>query len=349
MSDAIIPGRYYDGQNVLGCPATLITSGTRVSLVGEQVSQQHAQRLVRVSPRTGAGARFVLLPDGGQFQCDDRDSLNALPPEVRSEGPAAWLEKRWSVALAALAATVALLAAAYLFLLPMAAQKVAEHISPQTERALGDEAVSWMDRNEWFTSSELEPQVQYRLLGRFAQMVKGLPQERYYTLMFRASAAFGANAFAFPGGTIVITDDMVNAAADDDEILAVLAHEIGHVERRHASRRILHDSAIAIVTTGLTADAASLGTAAAGFPIMLSQMKFSREFETEADDYAFGLLRQHKLSPASYADLMERLDADVEPDEESTAFLSTHPMTRERVARARQAAATVAPALKARP
>jgi predicted Zn-dependent protease len=123
----------------------------------------------------------------------------------------------------------------------------------------------------------------------------------------------------------------------------VLAHEIGHVERRHTMRHILRDSATAVVIATTTADAASLSVAVAGLPAMLATMEYSREFEAEADDYAFRLLQGAGISPLAFATIMERLQRELETDEDQELpFLSTHPGTTERIARAR-AAASAAP------
>ncbi len=63
------------------------------------------------------------------------------------------------------------------------------------------------------------------------------------TVEFRASPIIGANAFALPGGIVIVTDQLMQLAEHDDEILAVLAHEIGHVKHRHVLRGLPQDSA----------------------------------------------------------------------------------------------------------
>jgi len=157
-------------------------------------------------------------------------------------------------------------------------------------------------------------------------------------LEFRDSAFIGPNAFALPGGTIVITDAMIKTAQSPEEVLAVLAHEIGHVESRHALRHVLQSSAVGVVAASVTSDAASLSVAVAGLPVLLAQTKYSRDFEAEADEYGFQLLKQHQLSPDAFASLMERLTQKQESTERAYAFLSTHPVTAERIKRAREAA-----------
>ncbi len=122
-------------------------------------------------------------------------------------------------------------------------------------------------------------------------------------------------------------------------MLAILAHEIGHVELRHALKSVLQKSGIAIVVATVTADAATLSAAVTGLPLAVAQMKYSREFEAAADTFAFELLKRKGYSPAAFATFMERLAKDAAPGQKSFAFLSSHPLTAERVARARAAAA----------
>jgi Zn-dependent protease with chaperone function len=90
-----------------------------------------------------------------------------------------------------------------------------------------------------------------------------LPPNKFCRLEFRAGAIIGPNAIAFPGGIIVKTDEMVESAAEMEEVLARLAHEIGHVEHRHTMRNVLQNSAIGVVVATITSDAASLNAAVA--------------------------------------------------------------------------------------
>ncbi len=100
---------------------------------------------------------------------------------------------------------------------------------------------------------------------------------------------------------------MAKAAATTEEVLAVLAHEIGHVELRHTMRSVLQNSVVAAAAAAVTADAASLSVAIAGLPALVAQTKYSREFEAAADEYAFRLLKRKGYSPTAFASLMERL------------------------------------------
>jgi Zn-dependent protease with chaperone function len=337
-----LEGRYFDGVRPVAVPARLDFDQRQVKLTTEFVSQSvsndfSADRLI-VSARVGASERFIVLPNGSQFLCADTPFLDGLPQDSPSEGPVAWLEQRWMVALGCVAVVCAMLLAGYFFGLPAAAEYLAARIPVRTEATLGVQALSWLDDKGWLEPTTLDSDRRNEIHRGFQGLCQGLPFENHYKLYFRSSSFIGPNAFAFPGGIIVITDKMVETAATNDEVMAVLAHEIAHVELRHTLRSILQGSAIGLIAATITADAASLSGAVAGLPIMLAQTKYSRTFESEADDYAFGLLKQRDYSPEAFADLMERLSKEHPESNGPMAWISTHPATSQRVNKARSAA-----------
>ena len=333
-----LAGQYFDGSQPVAVDAVLVFEGKEATLTLSQSSERYPVRGLSVSPRIGGASRFVYLPDNSQLQCAHHAILDSLPQESPSEGPVAWLEERWGVALAGVAIIAAILVVSYFYGLPAAANYAASRIPIETERALGGQALSWLDSNNWFRPTQLEQTRQKAVLDGFDVLRADLPLKDYYRLEFRDSTFIGPNALALPGGTIVITDEMVKTAGSTEEVLAVLAHEVGHVELRHTMRSILQNSAIAVVAATVTSDAASLSVAVAGLPALLAQNKYSREFETAADDYAFRLLKKRNYSPASFASLMERLAEKHENKRQISTFVSTHPVTEERVKRARAAA-----------
>ncbi|BAU48646.1 peptidase M48 [Sulfurifustis variabilis] len=335
-----LEGRYYDGRRPLPVPATLFVAGRQAVLIGERLTERFARSTLRVSPRVARSNRFIALPNGGQLECADDPRLDLLPQEVPSEGLVAWLEQRVAVTVASIALTAVVLLSGYVYGLPVLAEKVAARVPIETERELGEKTLAWLDEHEWFEASELDEDIRGIVSRGFDELKQGLPTEPHLRLEFRKSFV-GPNAFALPGGVVVVTDAMVRAGESPDEVLAVLAHEIGHVEHRHTLRHLVQDSALAVVIATLTADAATLGGAVAGLPVVLARAKYSRDFESEADAYAFELLKERGRSPESFAALMERLSGKREKANQS--FLSSHPVTAERVERARAAVDPDAP------
>ena len=149
----------------------------------------------------------------------------------------------------------------------------------------------------------------------------------------------GPNAFALPGGTIVVTDEMLQLLAGrDDVLLGVLGHELGHVRRRHGMRLLVQATLIGTAASIAWGDFSAVLAAA---PALLGQSAYSRDFEREADDDAITLLRANGLSPAVMVELFERLAASrpaAGGADKGSAFdlgiaLASHPADAERMQR----------------
>ncbi len=132
-----------------------------------------------------------------------------------------------------------------------------------------------------------------------------------------------------------MTDALVKLATSDDQISAVLAHEIGHVRQRHGLRLGLQAVGVAALSAAVLGDAASISSLAVTLPTALLQSGYSREFEGEADDYAFARLREVSISPKAFADMMALFDKEHhKTGSESKDYFSTHPATAKRIERA---------------
>jgi len=292
-----IEGNYFGGSYPIAVPASITFRDREVGLAAGSVAACYKADQLKVSPRVGSTCRFVTLPGGGQFECADHALLDSLPQESRSEGLVAWLEQRWAVALAGVALMFVILLVGYFFGLPAAAKHVAYRIPLETERSLGYKTLAYMDKRKWLRPTSLDFDIQEKIKAPFYRLCSDLPQGKYYHLEFRNGGILGSNAIALPGGFIIITDEMVETAEEMEELMAVLAHEIGHVELRHTMRSVLQSSAIGVIAAAVTSDAATISAAVTGLPVLLAQTKYSRDFETAADDYAFALLEQKGFPP----------------------------------------------------
>lgn len=336
MSLATLDGHYFVGDALDAEKATLLLSGGSVEVVSQRSAARFSREAVRATPRVGRADRFVVFPDGGQFQCSDSPLLDALPQEVPEEGIVSWLEARWPVALVALMLTLTLFGLGYRYGLPALAKSVAPRIPIEAERDVGNRALEWLESNHILGPSQVDDEVQTELRRRLTALVEKRPVGKLVRLEFR-SMGQTPNAFALPGGTLILTDAMVGAAESYEELMAVLAHEVGHVERRHAVRLLIEGSVLTVAVAAVAGDAGAATVGTTLVPTLLLQSGYSREHETEADTFAFDLLRENGLSPALFADIMERLDPD---DGKAVvgSFLSTHPDTAERARAARAAA-----------
>jgi Zn-dependent protease with chaperone function len=287
---------------------------------------------VDISEQLGNQPARVELPDGARLEVSDSETFYA---ELQNAaGPKQWLhtlESRWAFATLALVLTLAFGWTAYSWGIPAAARLAAFATPPELDSAIGVEGLALLDERV-LAPSELDLQRQLELLTVFMSVVATLgPDAEYrYQLVFRKGQGLGANALALPAGTIVLTDEFVALAEHDDEIAAVLAHEVGHIRNRHALRSLLQNSVVAGLILVLTGDISSATSIAAGIPTVLANAGYSRDFEFEADDVAREYLLKNDIPLHRFADVIERLEEqEGEPSAGITNLLATHPAAAE--------------------
>lgn len=148
------------------------------------------------------------------------------------------------------------------------------------------------------------------------------------------------NAIALPGGTVMITDDLLRTAGSPDELAAVIAHEIAHVERRHVMKAVWRNFGAGLVLDTLVGGGSGAGQQAVLLAGSLSDLRFTREAEAEADARGMALLQAAGLSSEGMAEFYAKLanPGSTEAARNAVELLNTHPDTLRRVVRARAAA-----------
>lgn len=110
------------------------------------------------------------------------------------------------------------------------------------------------------------------------------------------------NAFALPGGIIVVTDGLMNIMQNEAQLVSVLAHEMGHIEKGHCLDAVKYQLALEKI------DAESLGKLADFANSLLLRHSFSKTQENEADEYAFGLMLQTQYTPVGVGEAFAQLE-----------------------------------------
>jgi len=341
MSDSFA-GTYYDGLIGRAHAAILRRVGSaHYTLAGDGVERSGSIASLRVTPRLARIARTIEFGDGARLLLAHDAPIDAWFPRAgRLEALVDRLERHaYAIAIAVFVCATALIVGA-LWGVPKAADAIAFRVPPEAERSLGDEVLDQLDRFG-LKETTLDADRRAALAARF----DALAGEHGYRLEFRSAPGVGANAFAIPGGTVVVTDQLVAALDDDREFDAVVAHEIGHQRRRHAIRQTLRGSAVAIVAAFFAGDVSSAGAIVVAVPTFLLTSHYSRAFEDEADHYAFELLSAHEESPHWFAEAMRRLEAAHPLHRRGfSSYVSTHPDTTERIEEADEAATAFASA-----
>jgi Zn-dependent protease with chaperone function len=138
------------------------------------------------------------------------------------------------------------------------------------------------------------------------------------------------NAFALPGGFVVVFTGLMKKAESGDEVAGVLSHELNHVLQRHGLERIVKSLGLLTVVAIVFGNQQGLIGMMKQLGVELLTLKFGREQETEADLTGLQLLQRAKIDPSGMIRFFERLS---EKDEGRMEWLSTHPMSAARAER----------------
>lgn len=328
----MIPGRYFDGSSSKGASASLALGADGIArLYGLQQRVEARAADLEISERVGNIARRVVFPGGGVFESFENDAIDEALEQNQLKARAGWvhrLESRWRLVLASLAAIAVLSVAFVQWGVPAIANQVARVLPAEVDRNIGMGTLATFDRM-MFDTSELPAQRRVSLTNRFTAMTSSLDDGHEYRLEFRKSDAIGPNAFALPSGIVVVTDELVEMAKTDDEVVAVLAHEIGHVRGRHALRQMLQAAGVSALAVALLGDLSSLSGIMSAAPALLTA-KHSRDFEREADAFAKQWLRENRIAESNFDAILCRMSGTHGRSTESVDYFASHPPTGER-------------------
>ena len=307
---------------------------------------------VTLTSRLGNTPRVMTLTGDGRFITRENDLIDEF---LKSQGHGSQimhlLESHLLVVILASVITVTLIFGYLVSGLPYTARVVAEALPEDVVATFGAGTLEIMDRL-WLEPSELSLEEQDRITDLFSPYLQSLNRSAV-DLVYRSG--IGPNALALPDGTIVFTDGLVNLVENDNELIAILLHEIGHLNQRHLIRRTIQDSMLTIMVVIITGDIETADFIL-GIPTLLVDMAYSREFETEADEFAIIEMQKRGIDLEHFSNVMNRLEShykkqsqsneqdaqDTHKDlEESTTpvnpvgiftnYLTTHPATIDRV------------------
>ncbi|OGB24683.1 MAG: hypothetical protein A3I66_17990 [Burkholderiales bacterium RIFCSPLOWO2_02_FULL_57_36] len=360
MIDAI----YLDGQTTRRQPVTMLIHKRIVVMRGNGIRVNERLSRMGISERLEHAPRILRLPNGGFIEISDVAGFDKMLAQYGYREPRVvrW-QQNWPLSLLALISLLAILITGYHWGLPWAADKVAQHLPASIEQKIGDAGMKFADEN-FLKPSKLDVVDQVRLRRLFSELKQPRGQTTAYRLEFR-HGHMGPNAFALPNGVIVMTDELVMLAQDDQAVLGVLSHELGHVQRHHSMRRLLQALGVGVVINLFVGDVSSV---LAAVPTFLLDQKYSRDFEREADQYAIDMMQANGAALSPMAELFEKMHAlhddevhakgkaqskpgkkgrgkdakggrrnEKEDDDAPLDYLSSHPSDTERIAKLRAA------------
>lgn len=206
---------------------------------------------------------------------------------------------------------------------------VADHISLETEQRLGE-----------LSFTQLRTGLKLRQTGPAPDMVRRIGERltagSAYRYQWFVADNPEVNAFAMPGGYVVVNTGLLKAADSAEEVAGVLAHEVQHVELRHSLKNLIHQLGWRAVLS------VALGDLSGGVWVDIADhlggLEFSRDLEREADMKGLETLRKANIAPGGMASFFAKL---AQRDGTQVALLSSHPTSQERLDNLNQAIASL--------
>lgn len=213
------------------------------------------------------------------------------------------------------------LASLYFFLVPWIAEKIAMNFSKEYEMKLGD---AFYEAS--IKGMEVDT-MQTRLINEFYTV---LNYQTGYPIKITVVKSPIVNAFAQPGGHIVVYDAILEGLKTPEQLAALLGHEASHIAARHTLRNIFRSIGRKLFISMVVGNDAGIFSYVADNADDLKSLEFSRALEMEADDNGLRLMYEAGLNTQGMTALMEMLRSE-SGGEEPSSFMSTHPIFKDRI------------------
>lgn len=309
-SSHTLMGTWFDGQSSLLHPARLsLDDAGTVTLWLSGVSHFHCtlNELV-ISRRIGNTRRIIRLPHGSSFDTDDNDAVDLWQKQAHPKfrNVIHRFESTWPGMLLILC--IILLGSSWVILegLSAASDKIAEKLPTSTNKDLGERSLAALDKAV-FLPSRLDAKGQKQIRSYFESALKKFP-DTPMRILFRDGGSMGPNAMALPDGTLIFTDQLIALSHTQEELMAILAHEIGHVVLQHSLRTAVRSMLTNLAVTVLSGKASFNSDLLLSAPLYMLDMSYSRTFEEDADNFSMAFLLDHHLSPEFFVEIMSRME-----------------------------------------
>lgn len=314
--------RYYNGHSSTPYIAdiSIHEAGIHISYInerGEHVTLDWAKEVIK---ETELSSAVVVLRYGETFpyqQLDitDRDFLREYKEHFHISTIKRWLHFRTHAMFGLIViGFLVCVTLGYLFLLPLAADQVARSFPQDYEISMGNQIYESVLKGTSIDTARTEA------INHFFRQ---LNIKTAYPVKITVVKDSIVNAFALPGGGIVVYDTILKKMDRPEDLAALLSHEFSHVELKHATRNVFRSLASYMFMSVIFSDLNGIATIVVQNAENLRSLKYSRELEHEADANGLLILEQNKIDPKGMINLFEQLKK--EDHKEVSEILSTHP------------------------
>lgn len=267
-----------------------------------------------------ADGRWALKP---QTKSDILIAVETAPPSLQKQ-LSQWRSRRryigfvWG-SLGSLATVFVLAVVLLWWQYDRAVAWAADHVSLAKEERLGNSVLEQIKAE----GDVIEKGLAVKTIQDIGQRLTDGSRYKYRWLVKKDNTV---NAFALPGGIVIVHSALLEKADSADELAAVLAHEVQHVEQRHALKNMIHSLGWAALLMAVLGD---VNAATAVIIHQAGQMYFSRDIEDEADRLGYQALVRAKIAPGGMVTFFQKLEKL--PGDDLPEWISSHPATGERI------------------
>jgi beta-barrel assembly-enhancing protease len=223
--------------------------------------------------------------------------------------------------------------ASYFVFIPYIAEKAINLVSIENEVKFGKKMFDGYLKNGMGELTKDSVEVNNQATVLVNNFIKNIDLKTPYPVHITVVHDDVINAFAMPGGNIVIFDEMIRKMDEPAQLAALIGHEVSHVNKRHSLKSMSRSLSNYLFLSVIVGDVSAISTVFVDNANMIGQMSYSRSLEEEADLEGLKIMDYNKIDQEGMVRLMEILMFESKKSgSEVPKFLSSHPLTEERIA-----------------
>lgn len=327
---------YLDGRTATRHRVTITISPTALHLLlssGETKQWPYDHIRQTQGAYSGEPVRLEFGPEPAEALVISTPTLltamhTAAPTMVQHFHNPSWRKTRLRWTLCAALGVLLMVVGLYRWGIPGMAAVATPYVPLAWEESLGRQVVEHLAPE----ARQCHDPHRLRKLDQVVQVLTAIHPASPYHIRLSVVDAPAINAFAAPGGRVVILRGLLENTASPEQLAGVLAHELQHVYQRHTTRAILEQTATTFLLTAISGDlSGGLAWDLEGARTMGS-LHYNRTHEREADIEGLRMMQAARLDPAAMIAFYSTMQNGAEGHADPPDFLSTHPDMGERLA-----------------
>lgn len=330
------PGRLLDGQKAAAHPVSIDPAADGLIIIRSDGSSLHwlypdirrTQGVYdgeQIRLEHGTEPPVALVIGDQRFLTVLRSRAPRLVAAVHDPTRRTW---RTTLTLVAAVVTLAAVGVLYQWGIPGLASIVTPYVPVAWEQRLGEAVVEELAPEEDRCPDAYRTEAIHSILRRLSAAAPASP---YGEIHFHLVDQPIVNAFAAPGGHVVVFRGLLEKTETPEQLAGVLAHELQHIYKRHTTRMILEHTSTSLMLAAVSGDLTGAATIALDSARTLGALRYNRAHEEEADAEGMALLLAAGINPQGMVDFFTVLGGEPSRDRGILGYLSTHPSHLDRV------------------